>query len=53
MTFCVHVYQVVGAEICPHCGRDTHETNWQEQARLHREWKAANPDAKYQGWWSI
>ena len=50
---CEHVYKNMGVPICPKCGKDTHETDWAFQNNLHKEWKAANPDAKYQGWWSI
>ena len=50
---CEHVLTNVGKDICPHCGKTTHEVDWQLQAKLLKEWKEANPDAKYNGWWSI
>lgn len=49
---CIHIYQYVNAEICPHCGRDTHETHWEEQHMLHKDWIASGK-ATQQGWWSI
>ena len=52
MTFCKHVYEDVGAEICPICGKCAHTTNWQEQWKLHKEWIASGK-AVAQGWWSI
>ena len=51
---CEHIYKDIGLEICPNCGRDTHETNWnfiREERIKHRE--------KYgilhvvREWWSI
>lgn len=50
---CIHIYQNVNAEICPHCGRDTHETNWEKNNLYARQWKIDNPNAAYGGWWSI
>ena len=50
---CEHVLTNIGKDICPDCGNATHEVDWQLQAELLKEWKAANPDAKYNGWWSI
>jgi ribosomal protein L34E len=52
---CEHVYKTVGADICPHCGKDTHEIDWsrdREERRLHKE----KHGLFYQGpqvWWSI
>lgn len=51
---CVHVYEVVGADLCPHCGSSTHETNWAEVNEKHgawKEWIIDNPQE--QTWWSI
>jgi predicted Fe-S protein YdhL (DUF1289 family) len=51
---CVHVYQMVGADLCPHCGSDTHETNWAEVNEQHRAWKEYIIDhPQEQTWWSI
>lgn len=50
--YCVHIYQNMGVPICPLCNNDTHEIDWQEQHRLHREWIASGK-ATAQGWWSI
>ena len=49
---CEHVYSYVGAEICPKCGRDTHEPDWSSITKAHKEFVAANPGFKYT-WWSI
>lgn len=51
---CVHVYEVVGAVFCPHCGSDTHETNWAEVNEQHRAWKEWIIDNPQEiTWWSI
>ena len=51
---CIHVYQTIGAEVCPHCGRDTHEPDFKKQNKINREWLKRNPDAwREVGWWSI
>lgn len=49
---CAHIYENVGTPVCPSCGRDTHEIDWQFQAELHREWISSGK-ATYGGWWSI
>lgn len=49
---CEHIYKIVNADICPKCGRDTHETNWKQIAEQHKKWVKENPNFKYQ-WWSI
>ena len=49
---CKHVYEIMGADICPLCAQCTHETNWQEQHKLHKQW-IADGKATAQGWWSI
>lgn len=59
--FCYHVYQNTGFEICPKCGKDTHETNWDFQNALHRKWIAEGKHLIMQcpqggtirGWWDI
>ncbi len=54
MTHCIHVYQYVGAEVCPHCGRDTHEPDFKKQNKINRDWLKRNPNAwREVGWWSI
>ena len=50
--FCKHVYEIVRQEICPDCGRDTHETDWNLVADQHKEWITSGK-AVAQGWWSI
>ena len=49
---CRHIYEDTGEEICPECGADTHETDWDFQHTLHRDWIASGK-AVQQGWWSI
>lgn len=49
---CEHIYRNTGYVICPMCAQCTHETDWQEQHRLHREWISSGK-ATAQGWWSI
>jgi hypothetical protein len=52
---CEHVYKTVGADTCPHCGKDTHEIDWStelEARRTHREKHGIlynTPNT----WWSI
>jgi hypothetical protein len=51
---CVHVYEMVGADLCPHCGSHTHEQNWAAVNKKHDEWKEwilENPQELV--WWSI
>jgi hypothetical protein len=58
---CRHIFETIGAAICPDCGGDTHETDWQEQNRLHRQWIADGKadwnicplGGTIRGWWSI
>jgi hypothetical protein len=49
---CKHVYEYVNQDTCPYCGKDTHETDWEYQWSLHKEWIASGK-ATLQGWWSI
>ena len=35
---CKHIYEYVGSDKCPFCGRDTHETNTALQRQLHKQW---------------
>lgn len=62
MAICRHVYESVGAPICPDCGRDTHETDSALQSRLFKEYYASEAPKAYicpvdggtiRGWWSI
>ena len=59
---CKHVYELVGAPICPDCGRDTHEIDDKEQHRLFKEYYESEAPKEYlcpveggtiRGWWSI
>lgn len=49
---CKHVYEYVHADICPLCGKFTHETDWDLLHEQHREWIASGKSVS-QGWWSI
>ena len=49
---CEHVYKDMQATICPLCSKPTHETDWEQIHRLHREWVASGKTVQ-QGWWSI
>lgn len=51
---CRHIYEYVGSEICPDCGRYTHEPNFQEINKYNKQWLKDNPEAwRTVGWWSI
>jgi hypothetical protein len=52
MEHCKHVYEDVGAPVCPLCGKYTHEADWKFQAELHKDWIASGK-ASFQGWTSI
>jgi hypothetical protein len=52
LEYCRHVYEQVGADICPDCGKDTHEIDWKLVEEQHKEWIASGK-ATLQGWWSI
>jgi hypothetical protein len=59
---CKHVYEIIGVDLCPACGRDTHETNQAlarqlfnehyEQGR-HLAYKCPVEGGTIRGWWSI
>ena len=59
--YCRHVYQYVYEPICLDCGKDTHETDWVEQTKLHKQWIADGKadwnmcplGGTIRGWWSI
>ena len=52
--YCEHVYKNVGAEICPKCGGDTHETNWVEFAEVRRKYREeVGILYTVREWWSI
>jgi len=51
-TICHHVYEYTGKDICPSCGKFTHEIDWDFTNEQHREWIASGK-ATLQGWWSI
>jgi rRNA maturation protein Nop10 len=59
---CHHIYEIVNADICPSCGRDTHEINWNipaEELRRHYsegnyiEYICPEDGGTIRGWWSI
>ena len=59
---CRHVYEYVNQPICPDCGRDTHEPNWEAHQKMIRHHYESGEHLKYidpisggtiLGWWSI
>ena len=59
---CRHVYEYVNADICPDCGRYTHELDRALDRKLFKEYYASDEPKKYKcpieggtirGWWSI
>jgi len=59
---CRHVYEYVNADICPDCGRYTHEPDRDLDRRLFKEYYLSDEPKKYicpveggtiRGWWSI
>ena len=62
MAICKHVYQYVYNPICPECGRDTHEPNYELEHKYFIEFYESDEPKKYKcpidggtirGWWSI
>lgn len=52
MTYCRHVYEDVGQDICPDCGNNTHRLNWKFEAAMHKDWIDSGKAVR-QGWSSI
>jgi hypothetical protein len=59
---CHHIYEDIGLEICPDCGRYTHETDRELQLKLFKEYYESDAPKAYicpieggtiRGWWSI
>ena len=59
---CIHVYQYVDSEVCPYCGRYTHEPDRDLDRKLFKEYYESDKPKKYicpteggtiRGWWSI
>lgn len=59
---CKHVYEIIGVDICPDCGRHTHETDFQLHYKLFNEYYASDAPKAYRcsvdggiirGWWDI
>ena len=59
---CRHVYEYVYKEICPDCGRYTHEPDRALHSKLFKEYYASDKPKEYicpidggtiRGWWSI
>ena len=51
---CEHIYKIINADICPKCGRDTHEPDWEllkAQRKAHREKFGLLHTVRE--WWSI
>jgi len=52
--YCEHVYKNMGVAICPLCGRDTREIDWNKTNKENKQWLKDNPEAwRSVGWWSI
>lgn len=49
---CFHIYEYVGQELCPQCGKTTHEIDWAKENAAHDEFIESG-QAVAQGWWSI
>jgi 4-hydroxy-3-methylbut-2-en-1-yl diphosphate synthase IspG/GcpE len=45
--YCRHVYEEIGYEICPDCGRYTHEIDRALQSKLFKEYYASVEPKKY------
>ena len=59
---CKHIYEYVNAPICPYCGRDTHEPDWESINLEIKEHYATGSHlhsicpvegGTIRGWWSI
>ena len=59
---CRHIYEYIGKEICPDCGRYTHEVDRSLQSKLFKEYYESDKPKEYicpkeggtiRGWWSI
>ena len=58
---CRHVYERIDKDICPDCGRATHETDFELQRTLHEtwmregkaDWNICPQGGTLRGWWSI
>jgi hypothetical protein len=59
---CRHVYEYINMDICPDCGRYTHELDRALDRKLFKEYYASDEPKKYKcpieggtirGWWSI
>ena len=54
MKHCIHVYELVGSGLCPHCGKDTHETDWDIQLKLRQDYvKKVGILHQSISWWSM
>jgi hypothetical protein len=61
-TICRHVYEYVYQDICPDCGKNTHEPDRELHKRLFKEYYESDAPKAYKcpveggtirGWWSI
>jgi rRNA maturation protein Nop10 len=59
---CKHVYEYMGAKICPLCGKDTHEPDMELQAEVYKKHYEEGKHLKYKCdicggtlrvWWDI
>jgi predicted RNA-binding Zn-ribbon protein involved in translation (DUF1610 family) len=61
MDKCRHIYELVNANKCPDCGRDTHEINYETEQKIMRDYYSSGDADQYvcpqggtiRGWWSI
>ena len=49
---CEHIYMRMNIDICPLCGKETHEVDWKFQNELHKQWHL-DGKAVSGVWWSI
>jgi len=58
---CEHIYKNIYQDICPKCGKYTHETDFAYQRELHAKWIKDGKHLEMQcplggtirGWWDI
>ena len=54
LEFCEHVYKSMRTNPCPKCGKDTHETDWEQIAKQRREHREKHGlFYNVREWWSI
>lgn len=38
MSKCRHIYEHIGSDVCPDCGKNTHESDFKKIFDLHKQW---------------